>query len=106
MYWTALIFAGLFETSGVLMINIYHQKKTWSALALLILAFTLSFVLLSFAMEELPMGTAYAIWTGIGAAGGAIVGIIWFKERATFLRILFITMIISATVGLKLISSS
>ncbi len=86
------------------MINVYHQKKTWSSLFMLILAFSLSFVLLSVAMTVLPMGTAYAIWTGIGAAGGAIVGIIWFKERATVFRILFISVIITATVGLKLVS--
>ncbi|RPF53978.1 DMT family transporter [Aquisalibacillus elongatus] len=104
MYWSALVLAGIFEMSGVLMINTYHQRKTWTALAGLILAFSLSFFLLSFSMEALPMSTAYAVWTGIGAAGGAIMGIILFKEKASLLRILFISIIISATIGLKLIN--
>ncbi|SEQ41051.1 DMT family transporter [Piscibacillus halophilus] len=105
MYWGSLIVAGLFEMIGVLMINIYHQRKSWGALALLILSFSLSFALLSFSMKVLPMGTAYAVWTGIGAAGSAVIGIIWFKERANAIRILMIATIITATIGLKLIAS-
>ncbi|MGM8214876.1 DMT family transporter [Bacillaceae bacterium W0354] len=104
MYWASLILAGLFEMGGVLMINFVHQKKNWQSLLLLIISFTLSFVFLTIAMSELSMSVAYSIWTGIGAAGSAIVGIIWFKEKATFLRILFIFIIISATIGLKFVT--
>lgn len=60
-----------------------------------------SFYLLSLAMREIPMGTAYAIWTGIGATGVAILGILWFKEPATAARLGFIALIVIGIVGLK-----
>lgn len=69
MAWMALVMAGLCEMMGVYMISKYNKTKTIKNLGLLIFAFTLSFVGLAYAMETLPMGTAYAIWTGIGAAG-------------------------------------
>ena len=69
MAWTALIVAGLFEMGGVLMINQLHEKRNWQSVGLLIASFGASFLLLAYAMETLPMGTAYAVWTGIGAAG-------------------------------------
>ncbi|GEL77964.1 DMT family transporter [Tenuibacillus multivorans] len=104
MYWMSLILAGIFEMLGVLSINFVHQKKNWQSVLILIIAFSLSFVFLSFAMVELPMSTAYAVWTGIGAAGSAIVGMIFFNESTTILRILFISLIIASTVGLKIAS--
>jgi len=104
MAWTALIFAGLFEMLGVAMINKLHQDRNWKSLALLIIGFGASFLLLAYAMESLPMGTAYAIWTGIGASGGAIVGMLFYNESKDWKRILFIAMVLGAAVGLKLIS--
>ena len=74
MAWGALVLAGLFEMFGVAMINKLHQDRSWQALALLFGGFGASFIFLSYAMETLPMGTAYAVWTGIGASGGAILG--------------------------------
>ena len=61
----------------------------------------ISFLLLAKAIKTLPMGTAYAVWTGIGAVGSVIVGIIIFKEPFTMLRILFIALIIAGIIGLK-----
>ncbi|WP_188207745.1 DMT family transporter [Alkalibacillus aidingensis] len=104
MYWTALIIAGLFEMLGVLSINLINRYKNWQSVGLMMISFTISFICLSYSMVELPMSIAYSVWTGIGAAGGAIMGMILFKEPATILRILFIFCIISATIGLKLIS--
>ncbi|GEN44392.1 DMT family transporter [Alkalibacillus haloalkaliphilus] len=104
MYWTALLVAGLFEMLGVLGINFINKYKNWKSIAFMIIMFSISFVLLSYSMNEITMSVAYAIWTGIGAAGSAIMGIIFFKEPATRLRILFIFCIISATIGLKLIT--
>ena len=69
-----LIIAGLFEMGGVLMINQLHIKRNWQSVLLLVVSFGASFLLLAYAMKTLPMGTAYAVWTGIGAAGGAILG--------------------------------
>ena len=63
-----------------------------------------SFALLSYAMKTLPLGTAYTVWTGIGAVGTVLVGIIVFKEPATFLRLFFITTLIGSIIGLKVVS--
>ncbi len=64
-----------------------------------------SFALLSIAMRSLPLGTAYAIWTGIGALGAFVVGIVILGEAATFFRILSVSLILAGIVGLKLSST-
>ncbi|MDN7242400.1 multidrug efflux SMR transporter [Planococcus sp. N028] len=104
MAWTALVFAGIFEMFGVAMINKLHQDRNWQSLLLLVIGFGVSFVLLAYAMETLAMGTAYAIWTGIGASGGAIIGMLFYNESKDWKRILFIAMVLGAAVGLKLVS--
>lgn len=104
MAWFALILAGLFEMFGVLMINKVHQDRTWQSLVLLIHGFGISFVLLGYSMETLPMGTAYAIWTGIGASGGSILGMLLYGESKDWRRLVCIGMVLSAAVGLKLVS--
>ncbi|WP_145410904.1 DMT family transporter [Paenibacillus xylanexedens] len=104
MSWIFLIMAGIFEMVGVLMINKLHQDRNLVSLILLIAGFGLSFWFLSLAMETLPMGTAYAVWTGIGASGGAILGMIFYGEPRNALRIVFITMVLGSAVGLKLVS--
>ncbi|WP_027965096.1 DMT family transporter [Halalkalibacillus halophilus] len=104
MYWTALIFAGIFEMVGVLSINHLHKHRNFTSFILLGGSFILSFTLLSFSMEELAMSIAYPVWTGIGTVGVTIMGILLFNEPASRLRILFIFCIIAATVGLKFIS--
>ena len=98
-----LIFAGLFEMFGVAMINKLHKDRNWKSLDLLILGFGASFICLSYAMETIPMGTAYAIWTGIGASGGAILGMLLYSEAKDWKRLVFIAMVLSAAVGLKLV---
>ncbi|MCM3171753.1 multidrug efflux SMR transporter [Paenibacillus sp. MER 99-2] len=104
MSWIFLIMAGIFEMVGVFMINKLHQDRNLVSLILLIAGFGLSFWFLSLAMETLPMGTAYAVWTGIGASGGAILGMIFYGEPRNALRIVFITMVLGSAVGLKLVS--
>ncbi|UVI31875.1 DMT family transporter [Paenibacillus spongiae] len=104
MAWTYLILAGLFEMFGVAMINKLNKDKNWKAFLLLLTGFGASFLFLALAMKSLPMGTAYAVWTGIGASGGAILGMLVYGEPKTALRILFIAMVLGAAVGLKLIS--
>jgi quaternary ammonium compound-resistance protein SugE len=66
----------------------------------------LSMTLLYKSTQTLPMGTAYAVWTGIGAAGTAIVGIVFFREPAALWRIFFITTLIASIIGLKYVSAS
>lgn len=104
MAWMALIGAGLFEMLGVAMMNEMYRRKSWIPVALLVVFFTMSFWLLSVAMETIAMGTAYAIWTGIGASGGAILGMVIYGESKDWKRIFCIALIIGAVIGLKLIS--
>lgn len=76
MAWIYLILAGLLEMVGVSLINYFNQKKNLLSVLYLILGFGASFSFLNLAMKDLPMSTAYAIWTGIGASGGALIGMI------------------------------
>ena len=103
MTWLYLIGAGLFEMVGVSMINEWIQKRALWPLAMIGLGFGASFFLLSLAMQTLPAGTAYAAWTGIGAAGSAIFGMLWYREPANVGRLLSIAVILGAVVGLKLV---
>lgn len=104
MAWISLILAGIFEMFGVAMINKMHKDRNWQSLALLIAGFGASFLFLAYAMKTLPMGTTYAIWTGIGASGGAILGMYLYGESKDWRRVVFIAMVLGAAVGLKLIS--
>ena len=104
MAWRSRIVAGLFEVCGVLSINKLHQDKSLFSLVQLLIFFGLSFFFLSLALEVLPMGTTYAVWTGIGASGGALLGMVFFGESKDWKRVFFIMLIIFAVVGLKLVS--
>jgi paired small multidrug resistance pump len=104
MAWLSLILAGLFEMFGVAMINKLHKDRNWQSLLLLFIGFGVSFLFLAYAMQTLPMGTAYAIWTGIGASGGAIIGMLLYGESKDWRRVVFIAMVLGAAVGLKLVS--
>lgn len=103
MAWLFLVIAGFGEVIGVMGINKVNQKKSWNSFLVLLGGFILSFVFLTIAMETIQMSTAYAVWTGMGTVGSALVGIIVYKESADWRRILFISMILAAAVGLKLI---
>ena len=98
MDWLFLIMAGIFEMMGVAMINKFHKEHNWKAFALLVIGFGLSFLFLA-----LPMGTAYTVWTGIGASGGAILGMFVYGEPRNLSRIISIAVVLGSAVGLKLI---
>ena len=104
MAWISLILAGLSEMLGVAMINKFHKERNWQSVVFLIFGFGTSFFFLAFAMQSLPMGTAYAIWTGIGASGGAIVGMLLYGESKDWKRLIFIAIVLCAAIGLKLVS--
>lgn len=104
MDWLFLILAGVFEMVGVVMINRVHIYKNWQSYFFLLLGFGGSFLFLTLAMETLPMGTAYAVWTGIGTAGGAILGMILYGESRDWKRVLFIAMVLGAAIGLKVVN--
>ncbi len=104
MAWVSLIAAGLFEMLGVTSINLIHKYRNASSVLIMLVAFTGSFIFLSIAMDTLSMGVAYSVWTGIGAAGGTIMGMIFYGEQADKKRIFFISLIILSVMGLKFIS--
>ncbi|MGI1806019.1 DMT family transporter [Exiguobacterium sp. TDN 0502] len=103
MSWVYLIIAGIFEMFGVVLINTFNQNKNVKNLILMGTGFGLSFLFLTLAMNELPMGTAYAVWTGIGAAGGTILSMIFYNEAKDWKRIVCIGLVLSATIGLKIV---
>jgi len=103
MSWIALIIAGLCEVFGVINIKRLTMKK-WDALFYLAAGFILSFAMLTYAMKTISMGTAYGVWTGIGTVGSALVGMYMYNEPKEWTRLLFIGMILAATIGLKVIS--
>ncbi len=99
--WLILLAAGLLEivwATGLRFTDGF--SRLLPTVVVLALAW-LSFYLLAVAMRDIPMGTAYAIWTGIGATGVAVLGILWFKEPASLARLGFIAMIVVGIVGLK-----
>ena len=107
MNWIILCIAGLFEVAFAFCLG--KAKETtgtemyWWYAGFLV-ALSISMGLLMKATQILPIGTAYAVWTGIGAVGTAVVGIVVFKEPATFLRLLFLTTLIGSIIGLKAVS--
>lgn len=108
MNWILLIIAGLFEVGFAACLG--KAKETtgtasywWFSGFLICLA--ISMVLLVKATQTLPIGTAYAAWTGIGAVGTVLVGIFFFKEPADFWRLFFITTLIGSIVGLKAVTT-
>jgi len=104
MSWTLLILAGLFEIGWA--IGLEYSDGFSKPLPTLGTAISLiiSMILLARAVQDLPIGTAYAVWTGVGAVGTASFGIILFDEPATMARIGFISLILVGIVGLHLIS--
>lgn len=103
MAWIYLVIAIFGEIFGVMSINIYVKNKTFRWLLMIVLTMGLGFVFLSMAMKGIPLGTAYAIWTGLGAAGAVLIGILFFSESAGWKRLLFLSFIIAGAVGLKLL---
>jgi quaternary ammonium compound-resistance protein SugE len=101
MPWFFLLLAGLFEIAWAF--GLKHTEG-WTRLGpslATLAAMGVSFWFLSLALKSLPMGTAYAVWTGIGAAGTAIVGMLWLGEAASAVRIASLALIVLGVVGLK-----
>lgn len=103
MAWVYLIIAGLFEIGWPVGLKLAQTPgKTGLGVVFAIVCMALSGLLLFIAQKDIPMGTAYAVWTGIGAAGAFIVGIFLYKDPATAARIVGVLLIISGVVVLKL----
>jgi quaternary ammonium compound-resistance protein SugE len=103
MAWLILFAAGLLETGWAVGLKYTEGfSRLWPSVWT-ILAMVLSLVMLSYALKTLPIGTAYAVWTGIGACGTAILGIVLFGEPATTARVISLGLIVAGIVGLKLV---
>lgn len=102
MAWVYLVVAGLLEVAWAIGLKYTDGFSRLVPSALTIAAMVASVVLLGIALRELPVGTGYAVWTGIGAVGTAILGIVLFAEPATAMRLLSIGLIVAGIVGLKL----
>ena len=106
MAWIAVITAGLLEVGFATMLKLSNNfTKLWPSLAFVVFAAG-SFSLLSWSLKVLPIGTAYAVWTGIGAAGTAILGMIYFKDPVSLARILAIGFIIAGVILLNTSSAN
>lgn len=101
MAWVMLVLAGLFETGFAIALK-YSDNFSKLVPTMLFAAFAVaSFSLLSAALKQLPIGTAYAVWTGIGAAGTALVGMAWLGEPAAALRLVAIGLIVAGVITLQ-----
>ena len=105
MAWVYLIVAGVFECGWAIGIKYTDGFTKLVPSVLTIIAMAVSFWFLSMAMKTIPVGTAYAIWTGIGAVGVAILGMVLLEESRDVMRIFCLLLIVSGIVGLKLLSS-
>jgi quaternary ammonium compound-resistance protein SugE len=104
MAWLILVLAGLFEVAFTTCLKLSDNFKNTGWSIAFFISISLSFYLLNKAIQTIPLGTGYAVWTGIGAVGTALIGILVFKEPAYFWRVFFILLLISSIIGLKLVS--
>ncbi|WP_223700852.1 DMT family transporter [Sutcliffiella deserti] len=104
MAWLFLIIAGFCEIGAVLALKLAEGFKRLVPSIFFVLIGMTSFYFLSLALTEIPMGTAYAVWTGIGSAGSVLLGMLFFRESKSFIRLLLLSFIIIGVVGLKITS--
>ena len=104
MNWCLLFLAGILEVVWVIALKMSDNFSKLLPASVFVITIIGSFVLLNFAIRTLPIGIAYAVWTGMGAAGAVIAGIILFKEPCTFWHIFFLAMIIIGLIGIKFVS--
>ncbi|SMC69188.1 DMT family transporter [Pedobacter africanus] len=104
MNWIILVIAGVFEVGFTTCLKLSNNFSNMKWSIAFFICITLSFILLNKATQTLPMGTAYAVWTGIGAVGTVLVGIFFFEEPANFWRIFFIATLIGSILGLKFLA--
>lgn len=100
--WAALLVAGLLEVAWALGLKYSDGLTRFWPTAATVVAIALSFGLMALALRSLPFGTAYAVWTGIGAVGSILVGMLLYSEPTDPVRVLCLTLIVAGMVGLKL----
>lgn len=105
MQWIYLLIAGLFEVTWAVGLKLSQGFTNLTISILTILGMIASFYFLAIALKNIPLGTAYAIWTGIGTVGTVIFGSLLFKDSLNTMQVICIVMIISGITGLKLLSA-
>lgn len=105
MNWLILFIAGIFEISWAIGLKFSHGFTQIIPSIFTVITMVLSFYFLAIALKNIPLGTAYAVWTGIGMLGTAILGIVLFKEPVSLVRVFCILLILSGIIGLKLLSN-
>lgn len=104
MHWVFLLIAGLFEIGWAVGLKISNGFSKPCASILTAIGMIASYYFLALALKHIPLGVAYAIWTGIGVIGAVIFGILLFNEPATVMRFICILMILAGIIGLKLLT--
>ena len=104
MGWIILACAGIAEVGFTTFMKLSDGFKHWKPSVAFMVSLALSMGLLSVSLNYIPLGTAYAVWTGIGAVGTTLIGILVFKESASLARLLCLTVLIMAIIGLKVVS--
>jgi quaternary ammonium compound-resistance protein SugE len=105
MAWIILLIAGLFEVGFTTCLKLSNNFTNIKWSVGFFICITMSFLLLNKAVQTIPLGTGYAVWTGIGAVGTTLIGIYIFKEPSDFWRVFFIFLLIASIMGLKLVSN-
>ncbi|MBH0231177.1 multidrug efflux SMR transporter [Halobacillus yeomjeoni] len=104
MAWVFLLLAGFGEMSGMFFLKLSDGFTKLKPTILAVTSGAVSFYFLSLSLQEVQIGTAYGIWTGIGSVGTVLLGIFFFKEKVNRKRILFIICILAGVIGLKMVS--
>jgi len=105
MAWVLVVVAGLLETAFAVSLKLSDGFSRHGWTAAFVVAAVGSFTLLSRALTDLPVGTAYAVWVGIGAVGTALVGMVWLGDPVTTGRLLSLLLVVAGVVGLRLTSA-
>jgi small multidrug resistance pump len=106
MHWLMLYTAIAFEVVGTTSLKLSEGMTRLGWFALCLALYATSFALLAISLKTIPVGVAYAIWSGLGTVLIALIGILWFQEAASPLRLLFIAMILVGAIGLNLTTRS
>lgn len=99
--WTTLVLAAVFETGWAVGLKFVHGPRRALAIGWVLVSLAASMVLLERAARSIPIGTAYAVWTGLGAACTALMGMFWLGEPVRAARVFFLVLLVGAVVGLK-----
>lgn len=104
MSWFILIVAGFLEVVGVNGIQRFNHGHRFTGIIEIIFGFSASLLLLGLAMETIPLGVAYAVWTGMGTVGSAFLGIVFYGDSASAKRLMYLSFIVFAVIGLRIVT--